>query len=211
MSFIAGYILGLEDGGGANIQPLSLEGIKNLKTLATVTIGSYVFEIKEPRQYYGGSMRVETYYEYKSGYYEIGWFVPVVVTNGVNSIAAVSNNLLVYDQIQWGNFTVDGVNYSTQFINYKDFKVNTITVNKQSSSLPYLTIKIKSTKTQGYDGIVTQTTTPTYDSYFDFKYISLPTFTDLSVEQYYDFVKSYLEIAAVNEPVIEILNKGVGL
>lgn len=192
-------------GSGGSAEPLSLEGIKKLRTLATVTIGSYVFEIKEPRQYYGGSMRVETYYEYKSGYYDVGWFVPVFVTNGVNSIAAVSSNLLVYDTLQWGNFTVDGVNYSTQFYNYKDFKVTTITVNKQSSSLPNLTIKIKSTKTQGYDGIVTQTTTPIYDSYFDFKYISLPTFTDLSVKQYYDFIKSYLEIDAVNEPVIEIL------
>ncbi|MBQ5331766.1 MAG: hypothetical protein J6K92_00690, partial [Oscillospiraceae bacterium] len=38
--------------------PLSLESIKALKTLATVTIGSFVFEIKEPKLFYSPALNL---------------------------------------------------------------------------------------------------------------------------------------------------------
>ena len=85
--------------------PLSLEGIKNLKTVATVTIGSFVFEIKEPKLFYSAALHLLN----DGAVAETAWMPSVVVND---SIAYVSSNSVgTYEYFAWGNYTDNGNKY----------------------------------------------------------------------------------------------------
>ena len=135
--FVAGYYAGKKK-GGASPSPLSLEGIKALKTLATVTVGNFVIEIKEPKMFYGG--KITTYFDvtdFKSGQYTSGWFASAIVND---VMAAVSGYPHAYEKIYWGDYEESGKKYSTEYQKCSDFSVTGINLNSNNYRLPNMTV-----------------------------------------------------------------------
>lgn len=218
MSFIAGYLLGLGQGGTPPTPeptPLSLEGIKALRTLATVTIGDYVFEIKEPAMLYSG--RMETYYNvlhesgFKSGQYRIKWISSAVV-NG--QIAAIQPYGIAENSIFWGSYDVapdplfpsEYIICSRLYNYYSDFRVESVSPSVYQYHLPTISIKYACTYTSWYDDhVASSSSDASFSTNLEF-YASTPSVIhNLSVDEYFDFVNDYCENSAGISPVVTIL------
>ena len=200
--FVAGYYAGKKK-GGASPSPLSLEGIKALKTLATVTVGNFVIEIKEPKMFYGG--KLEAYYNvtaFKSGRWENGWFTSAIIND---SLAVVSGYPHAYEKIYWGDYEESGKKYSTEYQKCSDFSVTGINLNSNNYRLPNMTVSFSYKQSKFYDGVFISGYTNTSGSAVDFYADSTPVIHNFSIDEYFDFVRSYCEAAAANEPVINIL------
>ncbi|MBQ5334063.1 MAG: hypothetical protein J6K92_12525 [Oscillospiraceae bacterium] len=199
--FAAGYYAGKKK-GGASPSPLSLEGIKNLKTLATVTIGSFVFEIKEPKLFYSPALNLIS----GGAAAQTAWMPSVVVND---SIAYISSGTAGgHEYFAWGSYTDnDGNNHSTYFQNCSDFIINDVGFygGVPTDRLPNISVEISCKVSSGYDGIVMSTWNSSSTAYIDAQYTDDVKFTNLSLNDYYNFMRSYCEAAAANEPVITIL------
>ena len=235
MSFIAGYLLGLGQGGKKpNIKPLSvsqngpynaadysadgfdpvlvnvpsspmsLDGLNALRTLATVTIGAYTFDIKEPKLLYPGKVNVDIKKSYDSGTWECGW-IPTVILN--RTIAAIGNNRVATEYRSWGEFTdYDGNSCSKNYVSYSDFAVENVTVYKNDNKLPDFNIQWSYTQISGFDTGAGETYHGTSSSYItSFYELHYPSLSGLSYDEYFQFVKNYLEKTAGVDPVVTIL------
>lgn len=190
--------------------PLSLEGIKGLKTLATVTVGSFVWEIKEPKILYAGRIRgyTGTYdgktYDYQQ--IEYPWW-PSAVLNGV---VAKVGDYYIYDYFRYGELIgPDGNSHSRYITKYSNFRISDPSdvfrsVQNTLYGFPQFTVIFGYTYEDGFDDDI-----HSYDSssnfVIDFGSILSPCFTSLSESEYLSMAKSYYEAAKVNEPVINIL------
>ena len=203
--FVAGYYAGKKKGGiSPATSPLSLEGIKNLKTVATVTIGSFVFEIKEPKLFYSPALHLLN----DGAVAETAWMPSVVVND---SIAYVSSNTVgAYEYFAWGNYTDNGNKYSMYFQTCSDFVANSVKFYYNgyevvpTDRLPIIDVNMSCKVSSGYDGIVMSTWNSSGTAYIEAQYTDDVKFTNLSLNDYYNFIKSYCEAAATNEPVINI-------
>ena len=234
MSFIAGYLLGLGQGGNKVIQPLSvtkngpynaadygadgfdpvlvnvpsapvsLEGFNSLKNMATVKIGTYVFEIKEPTLLYSGKVNVDTTKSYDAGVWECGWHSAIVLNR---TIAAAGTNRVAVEYRAWGEFTDnDGKTHSEYYNTYSDFAVTSVNIHAQNNYLPATTIGWSYTVTSGYSDdspYIERSTASIYsNSFYEMNY---PVITNLSYEEYFQYVKKYLETTSGAEPIVTIL------
>ena len=200
MSFIAGYLLGLGQGSPPvpTPSPLSLEGIKNLKTVATVTIGSFVFEIKEPTKLFAGA--ISTSSSMGEGSLQTAWYSSVIVND---SVAYIGSSGIDYDYLAWGKWG----NYSTYYVSLSDFKIMSVNLDEttSSNSLPTIKVNVEYKKSNGYDEyVVSVQNSSGWDTLSAYSSSDIK-FTNLSEFDYYQFVKAYTEARSANEPVINIL------
>lgn len=183
--------------------PMSLDGLNALRTLATVTIGAYTFEIKEPKLLYSGKISADTSKSYDSGVWECGWHSAVILNR---TIAATTNNPVAVEYRAWGEFTdYDGNSCSVYYNTFSDFAVENVTVYKQNDKLPNLNIEWAYTQISGYDtgtGEPYQNTTSSMVSLYEINY---PVLSGLSYDEYFQFVKNYLKKTAGVDPVVTIL------
>ena len=184
--------------------PLSLDGLNALRTFATVTIGAYTFEIKEPKLLYPGKVNVDIKKSYDSGTWECSW-LPTVILN--QTIAAIGNNRVAVEYHAWGEFTdYDGNPRSKYYISYSDFAVENVTVYKNNDTLPDFNIQWSYTQISGHDTGVGETYHGTSSSYItSFYELDYPSLSGLSYDEYFQFVKNYLEKTAGVDPVVTIL------
>lgn len=182
--------------------PISLDGLNALRTLATVTIGTYTFEIKEPKLLYSGKISADITKSYDSGVWECGWHFAIIL----NRTIAVVSNYVSTEYRAWGEFTdYDGNNCSMYYNSFSDFAVKNVTVNKQNDKLPNLNIEWAYTQISGYDtgtGEPYQNTSSSFVSLYEINY---PILSGLSYDEYFQFVKNYLEKTAGVDPVVTIL------
>ena len=184
--------------------PMSLDGLNALRTLATVTIGTYTFEIKEPKLLYSGKMNVDITKSYDSGTWECGW-IPTVILN--RTIAAIGNNRAVTETRSWGEYTdYDGNACSKYYSTFSDFAVENVTVYKNNNTLPNFNIQWSYTQISGYDTRVGETYHGTSGSLVSSFYeLNYPSLSGLSYDEYFKLVKNYLERTAGVDPVVTIL------
>lgn len=191
----------MSGGGSPATSLLSLEGIKALKTLATMTIGDFVFEFKEPKIFYAGSIGITSNGDGMNS----AWLASEVINN---SVAVVSSGGIATEYFAWGDWTdYDGTHHSTTFTSYSDFKVTKIQpyLEFYKNSLPFTVIDFSCKMSQGFDGIVEYTNSSTSSGSLGGYSSDHIKFTNLSTEGYREFIKSYCAAAAVNTPVIKIL------
>lgn len=195
--------------------PLSLESIKSLKNLAIVTIGDYIFEIKEPAMLYSGIM--ETYYNvihesgFKSGQYSVKLISSAVVNN---QIAAIHPYGIATNGISWGSyeavpdplFPEEKVHCSTRYKFYTDFKVDSITPGIFQYHLPSMQIHYTCTENSWYDDhIESRSWDAAFRADLEFHSSSPSLIHNLNVDEYFNFVNDYCENSASIAPVIKIL------
>lgn len=204
MSFIAGYLLGLED-GNAVIRPLSVEGINALQTIATAAVGNFVWEFKEPQKYYAGSMNVTTSSKGNpSGYSsDIRWYVPVILNGVFASIGETSlTDYRARYRDKWDDESDTGSIVRTD--GCYNFRITDIQFANSSSNLPSIDVSlsfdIKKEVTNEQAAYSHSTTRASYYFYSS----SNPKFTDLSSNEYYMLVSEYLQAQKENTPVIDI-------
>ena len=208
MSFIAGYLLGLGQGSSPPVptpSPLSLEGIKSLKTVATVTVGDFLFEIKEPYMFFSGKINyVSPNASFDKGIYENFWYASVVIND---RFAAVSSDYIYRYYLSWDDHSYDGQKYSTYFNSASNFAISNVVLDNQASSggLPKIDVSCNYDLLSGYDDMVTDRGKGSGSAGIYPYYSDPPCFTDLDRYEYFNFVKAYLKAAAENEPVINIL------
>ena len=204
MSFIAGYLLGLGQGSSPPVptpSPLSLEGIRSLKTLATVTVGECIFEIKKPCLFYGTQVSANDIGTYSCKSY---WRVPVLLNN---SFAAIQTEGAAYirDLYDWYPPTK-----RLQTISFSDFFVTSVIISGGAMSFPSFSIYIqgKAKVRQTENGVETyynENSIQNGRADVDFFGASCLTLTELSGEQLGELVLLYLKEKENNEPVINIL------
>lgn len=234
MSFIAGYLLGLGQGGKKpNVKPLSvsqngsynaadygadgfdpvlvnvpsapmsLDSLKALRTMAAVNLGAYTFEIKEPKLLYSGKISADITKSYDYGVWECGWHSAVILNQ---TIATITNNRAAVEYRAWGEFTdYDGNNCSMYYNTFSDFSVKNVSIYKQNDNLPNLNVEWSYTQISGYDtgaGDPYQGTSSSSVSFYELNY---PILSGLSYDEYFQFVKNYLEKTAGVDPVVTIL------
>ena len=197
--FVAGYYAGKKKCGISPApSPLSLEGIKNLKTVATVTIGSFVFEIKEPTKLFAGA--ISTSSSMGEGSLQTAWYSSVIVND---SVAYIGSSGIDYDYLAWGKWG----NYSTYYVSLSDFKITSVNLDEttSSNSLPTIKVNVEYKKSNGYDEyVVSVQNSSGWDTLSAYSSSDIK-FTNLSEFDYYQFVKAYTEARSANEPVINIL------
>lgn len=207
MSFIAGYLLGLGQGGSPPVptpSPLSLEGINALKTLATVTVGDFVFEVKEPCLFYSGKMNAYAGYPFDRGVLENGWMPSVIVND---SVAAVGHDHAAVESFAWDNYTDNnGNSHSTYFSHFSDWGISEISVYKNDNILIGFNIKYQYTRSSGYDGVASDIYKSSVSCICSFYGLDIPILTNLNNYDYFKFVKAYCTAQAVSEPIITILS-----
>ena len=184
--------------------PLSIEGVNSLKNMATVKIGTYVFEIKEPTLLYSGKMYVDTTKSYDAGVWECGWHSAIVLNQ---TIATTGSNKVGVEYRAWGEYTDnDGKAHSKYYNTYSDFAVTSVEIHANNDYLPDTTINWSYTLTSGYADAppyIGQSTSSTYpNSFYELNY---PVITNLSYEEYFQYVKKYLETTSGAEPIVTIL------
>lgn len=184
--------------------PLSLDGLNALRTFATVTIGAYTFEIKEPKLLYPGKVNVDIKKSYDSGTWECSW-LPTVILN--QTIAAIGNNRVAVESRSWGEYTDSyGNSYSKYYSSFSDFAVKNVTVYKSNATLPEFNIQWSYTQITGHDTGAGETYHGTSSSYItSFYEMDYPSLSGLSYDEYFKFVKNYLEKTAGVDPVVTIL------
>lgn len=184
--------------------PLSLDGLNALRTFATVTIGAYTFEIKEPKLLYPGKVNVDIKKSYDSGTWECSWLSTVILNQ---TIAAIGNNRAAVEYRGWGEFTDSyGNSYSKSYTSYSDFAVENVTVYKSNNTLPAFNIQWSYTQISGYDTGSGESYHGTSSSYINSFYeLDYPSLSGLSYDEYFQFVKNYLEKTAGVDPVVTIL------
>ena len=178
--------------------PLSLEGIKNLKTVATVTIGSFVFEIKEPTKLFAGA--ISTSSSMGEGSLQTAWYSSVIVND---SVAYIGSSGIDYDYLAWGKWG----NYSTYYVSLSDFKITSVNLDETTfnDTLPVIKVNAEYKKSNGYDEyVVSVQNSSGWDTLSAYSASNIK-FTNLSDFDYYQFVKAYVEARSANEPVINIL------
>lgn len=200
--FVLGYAAGKKKGGGGvQSSRLSIEGIKKLKTVGTLSFGSVVYEIKEPFKFFGGvcsNVSTSNYY----GLIEDTWWNSVVV-NG--KVACLSYGPSACDTTRWSNHYYEGTPYNIQYSKCSDFKLTGINYNKNSGKLWQTYPQFTYTVTNGYDDIVVEITNGSSNSFVPF-YQTKDIFTNLIGYDYLEFVKSCYEeqIANINDGVVDI-------
>ena len=184
--------------------PLSLDGLNALRTFATVTIGAYTFEIKEPKLLYPGKVNVDIKKSYDSGVWECSWLSTVILNQ---TIAAIANNRVAVEYRAWGEFTdYDGNPSSKNYTSYSDFAVENVTVYKSNNTLPAFNIQWSYTQISGYDTGSGETYHGTAGNYISSFYeLEYPSLSGLSYDEYFQFVKNYLKKTAGVDPVVTIL------
>ena len=184
--------------------PLSLDGLNALRTFATVTIGAYTFEIKEPKLLYPGKVSVDIKKSYDSGVWECGQLSTVILNQ---TIAAIGDNRVAVEYRGWGEFTDYDGNPSSKYYNsYSDFAVENVTVYKNNDKLPDFNIQWSYTQISGYDTGSGEQYHGTSGNYISsFYQLEYPSLSGLSYDEYFQFVKNYLEKTAGVDPVVTIL------
>ena len=179
--------------------PLSLEGIRSLKTVATVTIGGFVFEIKEPKKLFAGA--ISTSSSMGEGSLQTAWYSSVIVSD---SVAYIGSRGIDYDYLAWGKWG----NYSTYYNSLSDFEITSVNLDEttSSNSLPTIKVNVEYKKSNGYDEyVISVQNSSGWDTLSAYSPSDIK-FTNLSDYDYYQFVKSYVEARSTNEPVVNIIN-----
>lgn len=204
MSFIAGYLLGLEEGGGSADQPLlSLEGINALKTLATLSFGDdVIFEIKEPQLFFPGGVISGVSTDNDYGTWEVGWFSSAVVNN---MVASLSYSSIATNSIEWGRFYPGDVDYDTHFYRRENFAAKSINYSKTSGQLPTISLTFSYNTVTGYDDVIFDTYSETASGMIRF-YEKRNIFTNLRGADYLQFVKSCYSAVISNDGAVNIIN-----
>ena len=175
--------------------PLSLEGIRSLKTVATVTVGGFVFEIKEPKKLFAGA--ISTSSSMGEGSLQTAWYSSVIVND---SVAYIGSRGIDYDYLAWGKWG----NYSTYYNSLSDFKITSVNLDETTSSNSLPTIKVNAEYKKSNEYVVSVQNTSGWDTLSAYSPSNIK-FTNLSGFDYYQFVKAYTEARSANEPVINIL------
>lgn len=204
MSFIAGYLLGLGQGGSPPVPtppPLSLEGIRSLKTLATVTVGECIFEIKKPCLFYGTQVSANDIGTYSCKSY---WRVPVLLNNSFAAFQTEGAEY-IWDAYYWNPNTK--ILHTTSF---SDFSVISVSISGGAVSFPSFSIYIqgKAKVRQTENGVETyydENSIQRRNAEVKFFGSSCLTLTELSGDQLGELVLLYLKEKENNEPVINIL------
>lgn len=184
--------------------PVSLEGFNSLKNVATVQIGTYMFEIKEPTLLYSGKMNVDITKDYDAGSWECGWHSAIVLNR---TIAASGYNYIATEYRGWGDFlTSYGETYSEYYNTFSDFAVRHVDVYAQSNKLPVFYVEWSYTQTNGYVGgspeISKSTASNTPASFYELSY---PLVTNLPYDEYFQYIKTYLKTTSGAKPTVTIL------
>ena len=178
--------------------PLSLEGIRSLKTVATVTVGGFVFEIKEPKKLFAGA--ISTSSSMGEGSLQTAWYSSVIVND---SVAYIGSRGIDYDYLAWGKWG----NYSTYYNSLSDFVITSVNLDETTSNggLPTIKVNVEYKISNGYDEyVISVQNSSGWDTLSAYSSSNIK-FTNLSEFDYYQFVKAYTEARSANEPVINIL------
>lgn len=206
ISFVEGYILGQEDGNDQKpvIQPLTIAGINTLQTIATVTVGNFVWEFKEPQKYYAGSMHVTISSKGNpSGCYsDIRWYFPTIL-NGVFAPIGVTSITDYYARYRdkWDDESDTGSLVRTDS-NY-NFRITDIQFTSSNTDFPSFVVSFSfDTKKE-----MTNEQTIYYHNTSSVPYFfnsADPKLTDLSSDEYYMLLSEYLRAQKENTPIINI-------
>lgn len=179
---------------------LSIEGIKSLQTLATVTVGNFVFNLKMPSTL---SVAGATYYVEKNGnkiLYNSNFATYTIndVIASINLTTSVGANYYLwavdsepdipYKAEEWTDFLIKEVNASD--LKSSDQLINSLYVNYEATKIN----KINGVPNSSYST--------------RFNNVNLPSgclISNLSPKEHCDFIADCLKAIAVNEPVINIL------
>ena len=202
----AGWIM-MSGGGEPVIQPLSVEGINALQTIATAAVGNFVWEFKEPQKYYAGSMNVTTSSKGNpSGYSsDIRWYVPVILNGVFASFAEIGGNATDYHaryRKVWDDESDTGKCVRTD--SCYNFCINAIKFTNSSSNLPSIDVSLSFDIKKEMTDEQTTYRHETGNVGFYFRSSTDPKLTDLSSDEYYMLVSEYLQAQKGNTPVIDI-------
>ena len=194
--------------GGKNpiIKPMTLltiDSIRALENMATITIGEFVWECKRPVTIGSGVTSVIRTEGQKSKKTELGHVMPFVINDKYAILGGYGDYYTNY--YMWRE--VDGVEeyYSTI---YAEHRISGASYTKQSYYSfinPEINYSLYGTK---YDTDDSGIYSP-YEVYMGNVSVSLNsamTITNMTPKEQGEFVKSYLESEAYNEPVINIIN-----
>lgn len=203
MSFIAGYLLGLGQGGSSPIPesaPLSLEGVKKLKTLATVTIGEFVFNLKTPSTF---SMAGNASYVKNNGNRVL--YTGLYTSYTINDVIAnISNKSTVQDNYYlWSGDSSSDIPYTSR--EWENFSITSVTTSGLSNStqtIGTLYADYNGTRITKIDGVQSGTQTYTTSSS---QIAPSIIFSSLDLKAHCDFVADYCKALAVNTPIVNIL------
>lgn len=193
MSFIAGYLLGLEEGGiNPSASKCSLDGIKSLKTLGTITFGSIVCEVKEPYQFTSGYVNVNS-----SGNTVHQAYKASVIVNDM--VAAYSYYDYVFTDVT--TYRNDGSIYTERLT---DFKLTDIgyegSANYIFNIIPFYTCSY-TTYDSAYES--TSSFSQSGNSCVYFQY-DRDIFTNLGTKEYAAFAATCSNAMKSNSPVVNI-------
>lgn len=193
MSFIAGYLLGLEEGGiNPSASKCSLDGIKSLKTLGTITFGNIVCEVKEPYQFTSGYVSVDSSSNTVRQAYKAS-----VVING--TVAGYSYYDYVFTDVT--TYRNDGSIYTEKCT---DFKLTDIGYSGSANYIFNIVPRYECLGTyhdSADDWTSTSTTSGSGCVYFNY---DRDIFTNLGTEEYAAFAATCSNEMKANSPVVNI-------
>lgn len=190
-------------GSGGATEPisieLSLDGIRSLKNLATITIGDFVWECKMPVVIGNGRVDFGSYNNRKElRYYH---WMPFLINNRYAFLCPYSD-YYPNSYVWWE--TEDGKHHSIDL--YDKYRVSGIGYTKQSGYgfiNPEINYSLYANKTYSLDGEISAP----YERYlgnvtvgFNNSYTVIK-ITDMSIEEQVEFETSYLDAEALNEPI----------
>lgn len=183
------------------LTPLTIDSIRALENMATITVGEFVWECKRPVTIGSGVTSVILTEGQKSKRTEIRHLMPFVINDKYAMLGVYGDYYT--DFYQWRE--VDGVEkyYSTI---YAEHRVSGAGYTKRNYSFinPQIDYSLYGTM---YDSDDDRNYDP-YEVYMGNVSVSFNgamTITNMTPKEQGEFVKSYLESEAYNEPVINIL------
>lgn len=175
----------------------SLDNIRALENMATITVGEYVWECKIPITISGGNVGINDI-----RFYHV---MPFVI-NGEYAILGTYNDAYP-DTYTWNE--IDGVEkyYRTLYANHRVSGVGYTKQSFYSFINPKIDYSLYGTKYDSVDDVAYQP----YEVYMgnvtmQFNNVIYLKITNMTPKEQFEFVKSYLESEAYNEPVINIIN-----
>lgn len=192
--------------GGENpiikpLTPLTIDSIRALENMATITVGEFVWECKRPVTIGSGVTSAILTEGQKSKKTELRHVMPFVINDKYAILGGYSD--YYPDFYQWRE--VDGVEkyYSTLYANHR---ISGASYTKRNYSFinPQINYSLYGTM---YDSDDDRNYSP-YEVYMGDVSVSLngaTTITNMTPKEQGEFVKLYLESEAYNEPVINIL------
>ena len=179
---------------------MSLEGVKKLKTLATVTIGEFVFNLKTPSTF---SMAGTADYVKSNGnrVLYVGLYTSYTINDviaGITNKSTVQSNYYLWP----GDSSSDIPRTSQEWENFSITSVDASSLSNYTSTIGTLYADYNGTRITKIDGVQSDIWTYTTSSAQISPSII---FSSLDLKAHCDFVADYCKALAVNTPIVNIL------